>query len=306
LDYFGVTDDDSGLTVTIDSVTQAPVPPYVVPAPYFTAAPVDVDTIELDLAGGYSGWAGQTAAQLALTVDDNDGGTLSLLLDVIIANPSGGNNPPTAARTNVAVTIEAGQSVAIDVTNPTGHGITDPDVGDSLLVAPRSAPADITPAISGTSVTLTVAPTATAGTSTPVELRVSDQDGAHVDVTVTVTVTLPAPPPPSCVLGTLTTSRAFVRQGSGTGARHLRNDVTVTLTYTGSCDGLRLNYNSGDPSGLGTGPGRAFPPGSPTSITIFGNGTGGTEKFAPGPLTLTASTTSAVVPNSISITRNVT
>jgi prepilin-type N-terminal cleavage/methylation domain-containing protein len=306
LGYFGVTDDDSGLTVTIDSVTLLGDVAAWTASVDFTATQVDIDTIQLWLANGWNGSAGQTAAQVALTVDDNDGGTLSLLLDVIIASPSGSNNPPTAARTNVAVTIQAGQSVAIDVTNPTGHGITDPDIGDSLLVALRSAPADITPAISGTSVTLTVAPTATAGTPTPVGLRVSDQDGAHVDVTVTVTVTLPAPPPPSCVLGTLTTSPAFVRQGSGTGPRHLRDDVTVTLTYTGSCDGLRLNYNSGDPSGLGTGPGRAFPPGSPTSITIFGNGTGGTEKFAPGSLTLTASTTTAVVPNSISITRNVT
>ena len=67
----------------------------------------------------------------------------------------------------------------------------------------------------------------------------------------------------------------------------------MTLTYDGACDGLHLNYDSGDTSGLGVGTGRVFPAGSPTSIVIVSKDNGGTEKWAPGTHTLTASSTSS-------------
>jgi hypothetical protein len=140
-----------------------------------------------------------------------------------------------------------------------------------------------------------------------VVVRVSDIAGAFVDVTITVTVTAPPVPPSDCVLGTLTASPASVaRQGGGSSPRKLATDVTVTLTHTGTCDGLRLNYDAGDPSGLGSGVGRVFPPGSPSSIVIVGHFNGGTEKFSPGPHVLTASTSSAVAPNSVTTTLTVT
>ena len=70
-------------------------------------------------------------------------------------------------------------------------------------------------------------------------------------------------------------------------------------TYTGTCNGLTLTYDSGDSTGLGIAPGRVFPPGSPSSIVIVSKNNGGTEKWTTGNKTLTAQTTSAVTPNSI-------
>ncbi len=304
VNYFGITDDDPVLTVTVDAVV--PILP-VIPGD-ITVTKTNVHEITINLASGYTPFAGSPAGTVAMTISDGDGGVLPLSLTVVIEAPADVNDPPIYARQNVNVTIQAGQSVAVDVTTPAGHGVTDPDVGDALSVSLQSTPSGITPTITGTTATLAAAANAVAGlASSPVVLRVSDTSGAHVDVTVTVTVTAPPPPPPSCTLNSLTaTPNPIARQGSGTGARHLSQNVTITLTYTGSCDGLRLNYDSGDGSGLGTGPGRTFPPGSPTSVQIFGNGTGGTEKFTPGPHVLTASTTTAVTPNSITKTLTVT
>ena len=87
--------------------------------------------------------------------------------------------------------------------------------------------------------------------------------------------------------------------------RTLVQDVLVTLTYLGTCDGLVLKYDTGHPSGLGSGVGRVFPSGSPTTVELRGDDSGGSEKWTPGDHVLTVSTTSAVTPNSVSITLTV-
>jgi hypothetical protein len=79
----------------------------------------------------------------------------------------------------------------------------------------------------------------------------------------------------------------------------------VTLSYSGTCDGLVLKYDTGHPSGLGSGVGRVFPPGSPTSILLRGYYSGGTELWTKADHLLIASTTSAVSPDSVSITLTV-
>ena len=134
-----------------------------------------------------------------------------------------------------------------------------------------------------------------AGTLSPaIDLDVRDPAGERLDLTITVTI-IPTPPPPSnCELLSLTaTPNPVSRHASGGQPHLLDDDVTVTLTYSGSCDGLRLAYDSGDTSGLGVGTGRVFPAGSPTSVVIVSKNNGGTEKWAPATHTLTATTTSS-------------
>jgi hypothetical protein len=303
IDIFDIVDDDPTLTVSVTSVT--PTAPVVGADIWVTAS--GPEEITVDLAAYLSSMAPIQAGVAQLTVNDGDGGTLVVDLIISVTPPAAVNRAPTAVRSNVNLTIQAGSSTVVDVANGAGHGVSDPD-GDPLSVSVRSVPSGVTATVAGMSVTLAVAGSAAAGaTSSPVVLRVADLAGLYVDVTASITITLPPPPPPTCVLQSLTASpNPVARQGSGTGARHLSQNVTVTLTYSGSCDGLRLNYDSGDSSGLGTGPGRTFPPGSPSSILIMGNGTGGTEKFTPGPHVLTASTTTAVTPNTKTTTLNVT
>ncbi len=67
----------------------------------------------------------------------------------------------------------------------------------------------------------------------------------------------------------------------------------MTLTYTGTCDGLSLNYDTGHSSGLGIA-GRVFSTGG--EVLLYSAPSGGTEKWTPTTHTLTASTTSVIAP----------
>lgn len=253
--------------------------------------------VEFD-SGFHSSAGGEIVVDLLVT--DASGASLPLHLVIQVLDHHDVNDAPVAARSDVAVTIEAGQSAVVDILDPAGHGVTDPDPVDDLSAGIVSGPADVTATAADTIVTLTVSPTAATGVATPVVVRVTDVAGASVDVTVTITVTAPPPPASDCVLqGLQATPGTVARQGGGVSPRKLASDVTVTLTYSGTCDGLRLNYDSGDPSGLGLGVGRVFPPGSPSSIVIVGHFNGGTEKFKPGTVVLTASTSSAITANTI-------
>jgi prepilin-type N-terminal cleavage/methylation domain-containing protein len=247
--------------------------------------------------------------EVDFTLTDAGGEILPLHLTITLLPPSGNVAPTATVATNIARSIEAGSSLTVDVAAVANHGVTDSNLGDILSAAVSTpVPAGVTPTAAGTVVTIAVpASTAPGPLSGPITVRVSDLQGLFVDVTVTVTVTAPPPPPSNCVLGTLTASpNPVARQGGGSGPKRLSETVRVTLTYTGTCDGLRLNYDSGDSSGLGTGIGRTFPPGSPTSIDIVGNGGGGNEQFTPGGHVLTASTTSAVSPSTVTTTLTVT
>jgi hypothetical protein len=136
---------------------------------------------------------------------------------------------------------------------------------------------------------------------------VTDWSGVTTPLTADIAIVPPPPPPPSpCVLGTLSADQNPVgRVGKGGGPKALDRDVLVTLTYSGTCDGLVLKYDTGHPSGLGSGVGRVFPSGSPTSVQLRGDASGGSERWEAGTHLLTASTTSAVTPNSVSITLTV-
>lgn len=307
---FNVQDDQpvDQLNVVVTATSTGPLPGMVDPTK-FSLVPSGHELIVNFVSGFNPSAGGQIYADLQVV--DADGEYLDLYLVIEVLPNSTPNTPPVAPTGNVSRTIEAGQTATIDVTSVGAHGVYDTDVGDDLTATIQSAPSGIVATASNTTVELAVASTAPVGPASPVVVRVSDLAGAYVDVTITVTVTAPPPPPTNCVLGSLSAatgsgSSTVARQGGGTGAHKLIEDVIVTITYTGSCDGLRLNYNSGDATGLGTGVGRVFPPGSPSSIRIVGHFNGGTEKFTPGSKVLTASTSSAVTPNSVTATINVT
>lgn len=304
---FNVQDDRplTELTVAITAVTTLPPPLDVDPSDYDLTPmghELEID-FDSDMASSVGG-----EIYVDLTVTDASGAPLVLHLTIQVLPPSTPNHAPVAPVGNVGVTIEAGQSASLDVTAISAHGAYDIDVGDDLSASIVSSPTGITASTSDTAVTLAVDPAAPVGVATPVVVRISDIVGAYVDVTVTVTVTAPPPPPSDCVLGglSLNPGSTIARQGGGTSPRQLEQDLIVTLSYSGTCDGLRLNYDSGDPTGLGTGVGRVFPPGNPTSITIVGHFSGGTEKFSPGSHLLTATTSSAVAVTSVSTYLNVT
>lgn len=236
---------------------------------------------------------------IALEVSDGRGGVTPITISIEIVAPTP-NTGPVASPTNVPVDLYAGDSVSLSL--DTSHGVSDPD-GDPLSISAVTAPAGVVVTLDGgLSVTvaadlgLMVGPLAS-----PVELRVKDIHGVEVAVTISITIVETPPPPSDCVLGSLVANPGSVdRQGGGSNAHLLKQDVVVTVTYSGTCNGLTLSYDTGDTSGLGVGTGRVFPPGSPSSVVIVGKNNGGTEKWAPGTHVLTASTTSAVTPSSTS------
>jgi len=256
------------------------------------------------------GAASGDAVSILVSIDDGNGGSVNATINVEIAALSA-NQDPIVTNSDVPLTMLAGETVTLFLDSASGHGAFDPD-GDPLsanLDTIKPQPAGITTVLPGAlEVTLTADQSMLAGPiTTPVSLEIEDAYGAVVEVTISITIA-PTPPPPSdCVLGTLAATPGTAdRWSSGAANQLLASDVTVTLTYSGSCDGLVLKYETGDTSGLGVGTGRVFTPGSPASIIIYAKGNGGTEKWAPGTRTLTASTTSDVTPSTISTTLTVT
>ena len=265
----------------------------------------DDPTRPLDLTVKAKGAAplGAEVAPIEVTVDDGRGGfvLVQIFVEVINGVP---NTPPTLTSPNVDIDMFAGDTITLSL--DTTHGASDAD-GDplaALIDTSAPQPSGITTTLSGLEVEITTDQSLVVGPlSSPLALNIRDGHGGTVDVTITITI-IPTPPPPSdCVLGTLTATPSSVnRQGNGSSPKHLKQDVTVSLTYSGSCDGLVLKYDTGDTSGLGIGSGRVFPVGSPSTIVIVGKPNGGTEKWLSGTVTLTASTTSAVTPTSVTTT----
>ena len=304
---FNVGDDAALTALRSTGITAVPGVPPADPANFAVTAVAGAPGLAVTFNTSTQLSAGGLI-EIDFTLTDAGGLTLPLHLRITLLPPSG-NVAPTAAATNIARSIQSGSSLAVNVLASADHGVTDANPGDTLsATVTNPVPAGVTATVASNVITITVpATTAPGALSGPVRVRVSDLQGLFVDVTVTVTVTAPPPPPSNCVLGSVTAApNPVARQGGGAGAHKFSVNVTVTLNYAGTCDGLRLNYNSGDPSGLGTGVGRTFPPGSPTQIIIVGNGSGGTEQFTSGSKVLTASTTSAVATTAVTTTLNVT
>jgi prepilin-type N-terminal cleavage/methylation domain-containing protein len=212
------------------------------------------------------------------------------------------NVPLSSSTSTYTVSAQAGTSTPVDIVS--AFGVNNAD-GDPLTISatPPVAPSDVTASAALGVVTIDIAGGSTVGPKGSVTVLVDDGRGSTLTLTIAVTVLATTPPASDCVLGTLSASPTPVdRSGGGSTAHFLKNTVTVTLTYTGTCDGLLLYYGeAGDSTPLGS-VGRVFPAGSPTSITIVGNGVGGVEKFVAGSKTLTVTTTSAVSPNSTTAT----
>lgn len=261
------------------------------------------DPLDLEIRTTGGATVGPVAMPITIVFDDGNGGTVTGTITLEIIAPVV-NNPPTATSANYDVSLYADDEINLylDVT----HGVGDPD-GDVLTIASVNDPVGATTTQNGglgykitTDLGLVDGPLAA-----PIEITVQDPSGDTVVVTVTVTI-VPRPEPPSdCALVSLALSTGVAdRQGNGKQPHLLTEDVTITVTYSGSCDGLALNYDTGDTSGLGTN--RVFPAGSPASIIVYGKGNGGTEKWAAGTHAITVSTTSDVSPNSLTVDLEVT
>ena len=241
---------------------------------------------------------------IVLEISDGRGGVTTATISLEIVSPTV-NQPPVAATPNIAIDMYAGDSVSLAL--DTSHGVSDPD-GDPLAITDVIVPTGIGVSLDGQ---LAITVSADAGLAVgpivvPVMLEVSDVHGDDVDVTITINILETPSLPSDCALGTLVANPNPVgRHSNGNKAHLLSQDVVVTLTYSGSCDGLALTYDTGDTSGLGIGTGRVFPPGSPTSVVIVGKNNGGTEKWDTGAYTLTANTTSDVAIKSITTTLTV-
>ncbi len=245
---------------------------------------------------------GPVLEPIVTRITDDRGGWIDVKTFLTIVDPSANSAPNVAPFGSPAASIQAGANITLTV------GATDPD-GDLVwtFVDPDIAvPLGLTVTTSGLDVVVKADESIVVGTYT-IALLVTDWSGATTPVTANIVIAPPPPPPPSpCVLGTLSVDKNPVgRSGPGEGVKALDTDVLVTLSYTGSCDGLVLKYDTGHPSGLGSGVGRVFPSGSPTSVQLRGDAGGGSEKWDAGAHVLTASTTSAVTPNSVSITLTV-
>jgi prepilin-type N-terminal cleavage/methylation domain-containing protein len=283
------------LTVTVVSYPSGLVTP---PKPN-SPGPLD---LEVKTPGGLP--PGVWPDPIQLEISDGRGGVTPATITIEIVSPTG-NNPPVAVISDLPFDMYAGDSLSLSL--DLSHGVYDPD-GDPLSITGVTSPAGISVTLDGA---LNVTISADLGllpgpVAFPVAFEIDDVHGDDVAVTVTINI-IPTPPPPSdCVLGTLSATPASVeRQGGGAQPHLLKDDVIVTVTFSGTCNGLTLNYDTGDTSGLGIGTGRVFPPGSPSSVVIVGKNNGGTEKWMPGTHTLTATTTSEVTPNSITTTLTV-
>ena len=245
---------------------------------------------------------GPVLEPIVTRVTDTRGASI-LVETLLVIVPPTTNNPPTVTAFANPTSMEAGDSVTLIV------AASDLD-GDPIwaVVDPAgTVPDGLTVTTSGLGVTVTADETIVVGTYV-VPLVVWDSAGASTPITATVEIVLPPPPPPQqpCVLGGLTASQNPVgRSGAGQGAKALDQDVLITLTYSGNCDGLVLKYDTGHPSGLGSGVGRVFPSGSPTTVELRGDASGGSERWSVGTHELTASTTSAAATTSVSITLTV-
>lgn len=289
--------DPNGDTMAV-TVTGHPAS-FVSPPKIISTGPLD---LEVKVPGGAT--LGVTPNPIDLTVDDGRGGTVNLTItvEIVAATP---NQTPTATTPTINVDMYPGDSLPVDVV--TDHGVSDPD-GDPLSIVDMSGPAGLTLTANGAlGATIAADPSLPVGPMpSPVRFEIEDIHGEEVEVFVQVNILEIPPAPSDCVLGSLTASPNSVeRHSNGNNAHQLKQDVTVTVTWTGTCDGLALKYDTGDTSGLGIGTGRVFIGGSPSSIVIVGKSNGGTEKWKKGTYTLTVETTSAVTPNSRTTTLTV-
>jgi prepilin-type N-terminal cleavage/methylation domain-containing protein len=263
-------------------------------------APLGELEMEITIKPGAA--VGAVLEPIVTRVTDSRGGWIDVKTFLTIVGPGGNSAPVVTAFGSPAASIEAGDSVTLTVAATD----LDLDLVWAFVDPGLTVPAGLTVTTSGLDVVVQADESMVPGTYT-IALLVTDWSGVTTPVTADIAIVPPPPPPPSpCVLGALSVDQNPVgRVGSGGGPKALDRDVLVTLTYSGTCDGLVLKYDTGHPSGLGSGVGRVFPSGSPTSVQLRGDAGGGSERWVAGTHLLTASTTSAVTPNSVSITLTV-
>jgi len=296
LDLTHGVSDPNGDTLTLDVLDW--------PAPLANKPAVGAPLGELEMAVTVKPGAviGLEPDPIRVRVMDDRGGSVEVLTYLDIRSPTSNDPPSVSSFPDPAVSMEVGDTITFNVTASDPNG----DVIWAVLDPSGSLPPGLTAATSGLGVAVDADESMVPGTYA-VSLLVRDWSGATTPISANVAIVLPPPPPPPpCVLAAVTADPNPVgRTGSGQGARELDRDVVITLTYSGTCEGLVLKYDTGHPSGLGSGVGRVFPSGTTTTVVLRGDASGGSEKWAKGTHVLTASTTSDTSPNSVSTTLTV-
>ncbi len=168
--------------------------------------------------------------------------------------------PPTPA--TVAPTTVAATTTTVAATTTTVAATT------TTVAATTTTVGGTTTTVAGTTTTTAAAPTTTT-TAAPTTTAAA----------ATTTTAVP------CVVGTMALSPGHVQNtANGQGAGLLRQDVVVTITVTGGCQFLQLEYDTGGSNGLRY---QAFVlAGASYTVTLKGTSSGGTEVWAKGSRTL--------------------
>ena len=167
----------------------------------------------------------------------------------------------------VAVSV-SGIVVTVTLTQMDGHV--------ARVDSAQKNPAATLPAVPTTS--STTAPTTTTTTIPPTTTTT-----ATTTTTVPATTTTPVPTTTvPCVVSSVTTSPATMT-ARGKAPNLLSNDVKVTIVWSGPCQLLQLQYDTGGSQGLFY---QNFTTSSPYTVTLRGFKTGGTEIWSVGPHTL--------------------
>jgi len=244
---------------------------------------------------------GTTINPILLTVDDLSGDptlALEITVEIVGATP---NQAPTATSTTITVDMYPGDDLTLDLA--TSHGVSDPD-GDAISISGFTTVSGVTVGLDGPlELTLSADPSLLPPVVVgPVQIEVDDVYGDDIDLFVQINVLEIPPAGSDCILDSIVATPSTIgRHNSKSNVSTLDGDMDVTVSYRGTCDGLTLNYDTGHTSGLGI-PGRTFPDGSPSTLRILGEHSGGSEKWRSGTFVLRAETTSDVSPNSIQTT----
>lgn len=197
----------------------------------------------------------------------------------------------TPGEAPVAVVAD-GATVSFVVTQPDGRRI-------SVEAAHKNPAATLPPGPSSTSSTSSTSTTSTTTTSTTTTTTTVDpsEPTTTVDPSGTTTTSSTSTSTSSttttvpCVVASMTLSTTTAPTHSKA-PNKLQDDVTVTITTSGPCPQLRLEYETQGSQGLLY---QNFPLTSPATVTLRGFKTGGAEIWTAGPHTLNVIDNSNVV-----------
>lgn len=184
----------------------------------------------------------------------------------------------------VAVSV-TGIIVTVTLTQKDGH-IARVDSAQKNPAATLPPVPTTTATTATTTTTTTIPPTTTAPpttTTTTTTTVAGSSTTSSTTTTMPATTTTPVPTTTvPCVVSSATTSPAATSTHSKA-PNQLQSDVTVTIVWSGPCQLLQLQYDTGGSQGLFY---QNFTTTSPHTVTLRGFKTGGTEIWSSGTHTL--------------------